>query len=113
MPSTLGGVQREGWNCRGGVEGISRGIWKKGNCKYEFFILKQIIFHRLLIYLIHHLLWLLEKKHKTNPRKSKTSNIKNKKPWFMKIDLWESPFKTSSSKFYETTNLENCLTIFL
>jgi hypothetical protein len=31
----------------------------------------------------------------------------------MKIDLWESPFKTSSSKFYETTNLENCLTIFL
>jgi hypothetical protein len=33
-------------------------FWKGGNCKYELFILKQIVFHHLLIYVVHHLLWL-------------------------------------------------------
>jgi len=44
----LGGVHREGWNCKGGVGGIWKRVWIGGNCKYELFI---YIYN-------HHLLWL-------------------------------------------------------
>jgi hypothetical protein len=55
-----------------------KGSLKEENCKYELFILKQNIFHYLLIYLV--IIYKKRKETQKKPTKKVLKYIKSRKP---------------------------------